>query len=262
LGFVRMLIAGAVLLLWGVLRSGLMRPTARELGVFAASGLLLWTIANGMVMWAEQSIDSSIAAVLLATIPLWTVAIESILDRRMPPTRVWGALLVGFTGTVVLSAPELQSDTGGETLSIILLILAPITWALGILLQRRNPTQLPARVSAGYQMVFAALGFAVLILLAGEGLPQPTPEAFIAWAYLIVFGSIITFTAFVSVVRDLPTSLVMTYAYVNPVIAIILGAWLLSEEVTWNMLLGASLVLLGVGGVFRETLSDRRSTPA
>jgi drug/metabolite transporter (DMT)-like permease len=83
-------------------------------------------------------------------------------------------------------------------------------------------------------------------------LPQPTREALFAWIYLVVFGSIIAFTAFVATVRDLPTSLAMTYAYVNPVIAVILGAWLLSERVTIFTLIGTALVLVGVIGVYRE----------
>jgi drug/metabolite transporter (DMT)-like permease len=257
LGFGRTLIAGVVLLLWGFLRKGVVKPTTHELGVFAASGLLLWTVGGGMVAWAEQRIDSSVAAVLIATTPLWTVAIESLLDRHKLPTKTWVGLLIGFTGTVVLSAPELAVENSGDTLSILMLILAPLAWSLGTLLQRRKPTHLPARVSAGYQMIFASIGFALLMLLAGESLPRPTPEALFAWAYLIIFGSIIAFTAYVSIVRALPTSLAMTYAYVNPVIAVLLGAWLLSEKMTVNTLIGGGLVVLGVVAVFRERMTGQ-----
>jgi drug/metabolite transporter (DMT)-like permease len=252
LGMVRTLIAGGALLLWGILRKGRPRLTKRDLAVFATSGILMWTIANGMVIWAEQRVESSLAAVLIATTPLWTVAIESFVDRQWPHARVWVALFVGFSGTVVLSIPEFSSGDASDTLSIVLLILAPITWSMGILLQRRHATSLPARVSSGFQMVFAGLGFAVLVLLAGEGAPQPTHEALLALVYLTLFGSIIAFTSFVSMVRELPTSLAMTYAYINPVIAVILGAWLLSESVTVYTLIGTGLVLLGVIGVFRE----------
>ncbi len=252
MGMVRTLVAGSGLLLWGILRKGSPRLTRRDLLVFASSGILMWTIANGMVIWAEQRIASGLTAVLIATTPLWTVAIESLMDRKWPPIRIWGALLIGFTGTVVLSIPEIIKGGASDTLAIILLILAPITWSIGILLQRRHASDLPARVSSGFQMVFAGLGFAVLVLLAGEGAPKPTPEALLAWGYLIVFGSIIAFTSFVAVVRELPTSLAMTYAYVNPVIAVILGALVLSEAVTIYTVLGTGLVLLGVIGVFRE----------
>jgi drug/metabolite transporter (DMT)-like permease len=158
---------------------------------------------------------------------------------------------------VVLFIPELGSGDASDILSIVLLILAPITWSIGILLQRRHATVLPARVSSGFQMVFAGLGFAVLMLLAKEGVPQPTREALLALVYLTIFGSIIAFTSFVSMVRELPTSLAMTYAYINPVIAVILGAWLLSESVTIYTLIGTGLVILGVVGIFRERAVGR-----
>jgi drug/metabolite transporter (DMT)-like permease len=255
LGMVRTLIAGVVLLLWGILRKRSQKITRRDITVFALSGFLMWTIANGMVVWAEQRIESGITAVILATAPLWTIAIESLADRQWPPLKIWVALTVGFTGIVVLSIPEIGAGDRSDTLSIILLILAPITWSIGILVQHRHASPLPARVSSGFQMIFAGLGFAVLVLLAGETAPHPTPEAFFAWVYLIVFGSIISFTAFVAVVRDLPTSLAMTYAYVNPVIAVILGALLLSEQVTVYTVVGTGLVLLGVLGVFRQRVA-------
>jgi drug/metabolite transporter (DMT)-like permease len=252
MGMVRTLIAGVVLLLWGSVGKGSLKITGRDLIVFASSGILMWTIANGMVMWAEQRIESGLAAVFLATIPLWTVALESFIEHQWPRTRIWVALIVGFSGTVMLSIPELRSGDATDTFSVILLVLAPIAWSIGILLQRRHSTLLPARVSSGLQMVFAGLGFAVLVLVAAEGSPHPTREALLAWIYLIIFGSIIAFTSFVAMIRELPTSLAMTYAYVNPVIAVILGAWLLTESVTVYTLVGTGLVLLGVIGVFWE----------
>ncbi len=259
MGMVRTLVAGSLLLLWGVLRKGTQKVTRQDLVVFAASGILMWTIANGMVIWAEQRIESGLTAVLIATTPLWTVAIESLIGRKWPPTRIWAALLIGFAGTVVLSIPELRNGEMGDSLAIILLILAPITWSIGILLQRRHASSLPARVSSGFQMIFAGLGFGVLVLLAGEGRPQPTFEALLAWGYLIIFGSIIAFTSFVAIVRELPTSLAMTYAYINPVIAVVLGALLLGEKVTVYTVVGTGLVLLGVFGVFRERLVKKKN---
>jgi drug/metabolite transporter (DMT)-like permease len=252
LGFVRMLVAGTILLIWGTLRSGTLRTGWREMGVLAGSGLLLWTGANGMVAWAEQRVDSSFAALLVATIPLWTVALEGFLERRLPSPRIAIALMIGFSGTVILSAPKLQTAAAGDTLSVVMLILAPISWALGTLLQQRHPVQMSARLSAGYQLLFAALGFGVLALLAGEPRPEPTAPALLAWLYLILFGSVLAFTAYVEVLRSLPVSLAMTYAYINPVIAVALGAWLLQESLSWHTLLGAVLVLVSVATIFRE----------
>jgi drug/metabolite transporter (DMT)-like permease len=110
---------------------------------------------------------------------------------------------------------------------------------------------MPVRVSAGIQLIFAGIGFGILVLLAGESWPQPTLQAALAWLYLIIFGSVIAFTAYVQVLLQLPSSLAMTHAYVNPVIAVLLGALLLDEKLTLTTLAGAGLVLLGVVGVFR-----------
>jgi drug/metabolite transporter (DMT)-like permease len=101
-------------------------------------------------------------------------------------------------------------------------------------------------------MAFGAIGFAIVALLMGEPMPTPTTEAWIAWIYLAIVGSIFAFTAYVTALKLLPTPVVMTYAYVNPVLAVILGAVVLSEQITVWTIGGSLLVLLGVAGVFRE----------
>jgi len=251
MGLGRLLAAGSVLMLWSGLRGSFRWPDRRELAVLAISGLLIWNGANGIIIWAEQRVDSSFAALLAATIPLWTVALESIFDRQLPPGKVLLALLIGFAGAALLVAPQLQLRAVGDRASVVLLVLAPVSWSLGSLLQQRHPVRMGARLSAGYQMLFAAAGFGMLVLLAGEPRPQPTAGAFLAWGYLVLFGSLLAFTAYVEILQTLPVSLAMTYAYVNPVIAVALGAWLLHEPVTWTTLIGATLVLLSVAAIFR-----------
>ena len=107
-------------------------------------------------------------------------------------------------------------------------------------------------MSAGYQQIFGGLGFVVLVLLTGEPRPTPTTEAWLAWGYLVVFGSLLAFTAFIHALRLLPATIVMTYAYVNPVFAVILGWLILSEPITPFTLLGTALIMVGVYGVFSE----------
>jgi len=114
------------------------------------------------------------------------------------------------------------------------------------------PVSLSIEVSAGYQQIFGGLGFVVLVLLTGEPRPTPTTDAWLAWGYLIFVGSLIGFTAYVRILQLLPMSVAMTYAYVNPVVALFLGAVILSEPLHITTLAGAALVLLGVAGVFRE----------
>lgn len=252
LGMVRILIAGILMLLISVLRRSSMRPTRKELVVMACSGVLLWTGGNGMLNWAEQRIDSSLAALLIATVPLWMVLMESILDRKKPSSGLVLSLIVGFVGIALLSVTTLQTGDMGNILSLLALVLASISWTLGSLLQSRIPVSLSIEVSAGYQQIFGGLGFVVLVLLTGEPRPTPTTDAWLAWGYLIFVGSLIGFTAYVRILQLLPMSVAMTYAYVNPVVALFLGAVILSEPLHITTLAGAALVLLGVAGVFRE----------
>lgn len=252
LGMVRILIAGILMLLISALRRSPMRPTRKELAVLACSGVLLWTGGNGMLNWAEQRIDSSLAALLIATVPLWMVLMESILDRKKPSSGLVLSLIIGFAGIALLSATTLRTGDMGDIVSLLALVLASISWTLGSLLQSRLPVTLSIEVSAGYQQIFGGLGFVVLVLLTGEPRPTPTTDAWLAWGYLILVGSLIGFTAYVRILQLLPMSVAMTYAYVNPVVALFLGAVILSEPLHLTTLAGAALVLLGVAGVFRE----------
>jgi drug/metabolite transporter (DMT)-like permease len=134
---------------------------------------------------------------------------------------------------------------------------AEFTWALGSIFQARRPVDVTPRVSSAYQMLFGAIGFVLLILATNEPAPTPTAEAWWAWIYLTVAGSLFAFTSYVIALRRLPTGIVMTYAYVNPVLAVLLGYFILGEEITAWTIGGSALVLLGVAGVFRARLKAR-----
>jgi len=262
LGLLRLALAGAVLLGWSLLRKKNLRINRNEFLVLVASGLLLWTAGNGLVAWSEQRVDSSIAALLVATTPLWTTFFESILDRKLPSLMLTLSLMIGFSGTALISTPTLQNGTSADTLSILALLISPACWALGSILQNRRPVSLEPVTSSGYQQLFAAVGFAVLVFITDEPLPDPSREAILAWAYLLIFGSLIAFTSYVKVLQLLPMSIAMTVAYVNPVIAVILGALILGESITITTVAGAALVLIGVGGVFRSRYGTPRKEPA
>jgi drug/metabolite transporter (DMT)-like permease len=261
MGASRVILAGLLLLAWAALSRKRVRPTARELRVLAGSGLLLWSAGNGLVIWAEQRADSALAALMVGTTPIWAVLIEAALDRRRPSPLLIGGLLSGLLGIGLLSAPVLAGGVRADLLSFVALALAAIAWALGSVLQNRNPVDLPLRVSSGYQHLAGGLGFLALVALMREPLPRPTAQAWIAWGYLVVFGSIIAFTSYVNTLRRLPMSIATTNAFVNPVIAVILGAVLLNEPVTiWNVS-GAALVLLAVAGAFRDRQLRRGRVP-
>jgi drug/metabolite transporter (DMT)-like permease len=262
LGALRVLVAGGVLLAWAWVRRTRLRLERGEWMTLAIAGLLMWPGANGLVNFAEQRADSSYAALLVGSLPIWTALIQALLDRRRPGLLLAGSLLVGFAGVGLLTAPRLASAGGADALSILALLVAPITWSIGSILQLRRPVRVTPIVSAGYLHLFGGIGFVALFLIAREPIPAPTTAAWGALAYLAVAGSIVSFTSYVRALRVLPIGVVMTYAYVNPVIAVILGALLLQEPITLPILGGMALILLGVWGVFQNQLVEsRRAAP-
>ena len=252
-GGLRVLIAGILLILWGLLRGKNIRPSKKDLLVLAATGLLLWIGGNGLVVIAERQIDSGITALILAGTPIWVAILDSIIDSQIPSRQIIIPLLVGFFGIVTLSFPVLTSGVRADLLSIFAVVIASISWSAGLVLQTRRPVALDRGVSSGYQQLFGGIFFALIALIVGESLPSPTTEAWLAWGYLVVFGSIIAFTSFVTVLQMLPTRLVTTYAYVNPVIAVLLGWLILREPITTWTVAGGVLVLIGNTGIYRAS---------
>ena len=258
LGASRAILGGFALLLWAAVSRDRLKLTRRETLVLAVSGLLLWTGGNGLVVWAEQRIHSAYAALLVSTTPIWAAVVESVIDRRVPSALLIVALLIGFCGAGLLAAPIVLQGVGADTWAVIGLAFASLSWGCGSIFQNRHPVKLAARTSAAYQQLFGSVGFLLLALIAGEPRPHPTVDAWWAWGYLVVFGSIFAFTSFVKALRLLPTGIVFTYAYVNPLIAVVLGWLVLSEPITWWTLAGAALILLGVAGVFRDRVGRSR----
>jgi drug/metabolite transporter (DMT)-like permease len=255
----RILVAGSILLVWGALRRQKLRPTRGDLMVFASSGLLLWLGGNGLVSWAEQRAESGYTALLVGSAPLWTTMVESALDRRAPTLRLLGALLIGLAGLAVLNYPVLRHGSSADVFSAFALLVAVMSWGVGSIYQKRRPVTLSGEASAAYQLLFGSMALLTVSLLVGEPRPTPTPAALAAWGYLIIFGSVVAFTSFVKALQLLPVSVVMTYAYVNPVIAVLLGWMILSERITLWTLAGSALVILGVMGVFHEMRRARNA---
>lgn len=258
-GGLRVLAAGSILIIWALIRGKNVRPSGKDLLVLAASGLLLWIGGNGLVILAERRVDSGLAALIVSITPIWVAIIESVLNKRMPSGRFILALLIGFGGVLILSYPVLSSGIEADVASIIFLILAALSWSTGLVLQTRKPVNLDRGASSGYQQLFGGIFYVIIALVVGEKLPAPTTNAWLAWGYLVVFGSLLAFTSFVSALQMLPTNLVTTYAYVNPVIAVLLGWIILQEPITPWTIAGGLLVLLGVMGIFRE--NKNRSKP-
>ncbi len=250
MAFMRVMIASVILLVWARLRGERLRLTRDELVLLGITGGLLWLGGNGLVNMAEQRISSGLAALLVASMPIWAELIVMVADRRMPGWRTVGSVLLGFAGVAVLSWPILRTGTRADLIGVVACLLAPLFWAAGsIWLQRRKP-DLSVRAISGYQQLLGGLSLLAASLIAREPLPQPTGEAWLAFGYLVIFGSVIAFTSYMATLRLLPYRVVATYTYANPVIAVFLGWLILQEAVTGWTLAGAALVVAGVAGVF------------
>jgi drug/metabolite transporter (DMT)-like permease len=255
-GAIRTLLSGIILLSWSVFKHHSLRLTKKDLVFLVISGLLFWVFCNGFVMLGEQRADSGLAALIFAGIPIWTALFVAILDRKLPSIFIIGSLLLGASGIVVLSIPIIMQGMKADVIAVVEILLATLCWSGATVMQSRNRVTLPSTVSSGYQMLFGGIGFSILALIFREPLPHPTFEAWGALVYLVIFGAVLAFTAYINALRLLPIKIVTTYSYVNPVIAVILGWVLLGEKITMWTIGGAGLILLGVSLVFRAHVKE------
>jgi drug/metabolite transporter (DMT)-like permease len=238
MGGVRFLIAGG--LMYGYLRlRGTPNPSRREWLGMAPVGLLLLAGGNGGVTFAEQWVSSSLAAVWIASMPLWA-ALFSGLFGKWPGKLEWFGLGIGLVGVVLLNG---EGDFQANPIGAAALLFSTICWAFGSVWSRRLPLPGGPMSSAG-EMLVGGAALMLLSLGAGERMTQPpTWEAIGAVAYLIVFGSIVAFSAYLYLLRRVRPTLATSYAYVNPVVAVILGVGLANESLT-PLGMAATLVIL------------------
>jgi drug/metabolite transporter (DMT)-like permease len=251
LGGTRVVTAGLILLGWNLTRGSRLRPSRSEWGILSVSGILMWVGGNGLVNLAERHADSGYAALLLGALPLWIALMDAGIDRRPPSPSLVGWILVGFAGLFLLSWPVLRTGARADALALVALILAPLWWGIGLVMQKRRPVLLTPTATSGYIQLIGGLGLLLAGLAMGEPVPQPTTAAWIAWGYLVVAGSILAFTSFLRALQLLPARVVATYSYANPIIAVLLGWLILGEKVTGWTLAGAGLILAGIAGTFR-----------
>jgi len=212
-------------------------------------GIALLAISNGLVIWAEQWVPSSIAALLVATLPFWMAGFEAVVSagERLTLRKVMG-IVIGFSGLVILFAPEIKTSFDIAYLKgVLALLFAPFCWAAGSMYSKSRPAKSHPLMAATLQMIVAGIVLLLVGTLAGEGQRFSFDlEGLAATAYLIVFGSIVGYGSFIYALAKLPATKVSMYAYVNPVIAVLLGWLILSERMDWNVILATAVVLLGV----------------
>jgi drug/metabolite transporter (DMT)-like permease len=238
----RFLTAGALLYAWARLR-GAAKPTARQWRGAALVGALLFLFGNGGVAWAEsRGLPSGTAAMLVATMPLWLTTFARMSGER-PPRMAWVGLAIGFLGTALLVRPQ-----GGASLPALVIVVGAAGWALGSLFSRRIDAPADGRTSAAMQMLTGGTWLVLAGGIGGEPLPSMadiSAASWLAWIYLVSFGSIAAFSAYGWLLRNVAAAKVGTYAYVNPVVAMVLGAFV-GETIDGDTFLAMALVVLGV----------------
>ena len=250
LGAVRFLIAGGLMFGWAVARGEIKkaRPTARHwLSALIVGGLLL-SLGNGGVMWAEQYVDAGVAALIIAAVPVYMTLIGHFTGQERLTRLVGLGLILGIAGVVLVAHP--WSSHGAYGVGTIVLLGASLAWAGGSMYARVAPLPKSAVVVTGMEMLCAGALLGVAAAVNGDlGRAHPgafSPTSVLALVYLVVFGSIVGFSAYVYLLKHVSAALAGTYAFVNPAVAVMLGALVLREPVTINLVIGGAVVIAGV----------------
>ena len=244
----RFFVAGSVFLAYLKLR-GVALPGRGELLHIAVVGILLLVIANGCVVWAEQWVPSGLAALIVATLPFWVSGIEAIVPSgsRLNVLKTLG-IVIGFFGLVILFEPELKSSIDQAYLKgVLALLFAPFSWAMGSVYSKYHPIRTAPLMAAALQMVIAGIILMLIGIIFNE-VPRFdfNLQGLAALIYLAIFGSIIGYGSFIYALAKLPAAKVSMYAYVNPIIAVLLGWLILGEHLDWRVVLATTVILLGV----------------
>lgn len=249
----RWIAAAALLILFFRIRGDRL-PQRSAWPSLTVRGILLVSFGNGAVVWAEQTVPSGLTSVLVALAPFWMVGVDTLVGESKPlKARQLTGLALGFAGVLVLIWPQLGLDLNsrGFLIGFVCTQLACAGWALGSTYAKRR-TRLrrdePTLTAPAFEMLSGGVVLLASSLLMGERLTAPVSwRSGAAVAYLIVFGSIVAFSAYRYALHHLPIATVSQYVYVNTVIAMALGTLVLAEPFSWRMAAGAAIVLAGIG---------------
>lgn len=245
----RWLAAGPILFFILKLR-GYALPKKEDLIHLAVVGLGLLGIGNVFVVFAEQWLPSGLTALLITTVPFWIVGIESVLPKGMKLNGIiLLGLLLGLAGIGIIFGGDIEHLFEPSYLGGVLgIMVAVIGWAGGTVYSKYKKVSVHPLMGASIQMIIAGIILTIVGLALGEGSGLKfSSDSFWAFVYLIIFGSLVGYGSYIYAVAHLPISLVSTYAYVNPIIALFLGWWILGEEISPSIILAAAVILGGVG---------------
>jgi len=263
-----MIFAGLRFLTAGILLFGYVRlirkerlPKGREWFDLSLIGILLLILGNGLVVWAEQWLPSGLAALLVATSPFWVAGFQLMnTEGERLSIRALLGMLLGFAGLLLLVAPDLFGSAlgSGYLFGVIAIQIACAAWSGGSVYAKRRRVGTSPLMGSAIQMLIGGLIMIVAATFMGEWHTlRFSPRSAIAFSYLVIFGSIVAYGCYTYAVQTLPLSLVSTYAYINPLIAVILGWAILREPLSWRVLISAAVILAGVAMV--KTAPKRRA---
>ncbi len=268
LGVLRFLTAGVLLLAWSKLK-GEQVFVLKNIRDAAISGVLLLFIGNGIVIWVEQFMPTGVVAITLSATPLWFIVLDkSKWGENLKNKSTIAGLVIGFAGVILLFGENLLSafSSGGnraELRGLALLVIGSVAWAGGSLYSKYKSTTGSASVNTAWQMIAAGLAFMPVSLLKGEAQhvqwQQISGGAWFSLVYLVIFGSIAAFSAYIWLLQVRSATQVSTYAYVNPVVAVLLGIIFASESISWVQITGLAIIL---GSVLLINLSKYRANQA
>jgi drug/metabolite transporter (DMT)-like permease len=257
----RFLIAGILLFGYVFLIREERLPKGREWFDLSLIGVLLLVLGNGLVVFSEQWLPSGLAALLVATSPFWVAGFQLMnTEGERLSIRALLGMLVGFAGLLLLVAPDLFGSAlgSGYLFGVIAIQIACAAWSGGSVYAKRRRVGTSPLMGSAIQMLIGGLIMTVAATFMGEWHTlRFSPRSAIAFSYLVIFGSIVAYGCYTYAVQTLPLSLVSTYAYINPLIAVILGWAILREPLSWRVLISAAIILAGVAMV--KTAPKRRA---
>jgi drug/metabolite transporter (DMT)-like permease len=223
-------------------------PKGKQWATIVILSILNFMLANGLSYWGLQYISSGLASIIAAIFPLWIVVINLFNGEKISPKAIFG-LLLGFGGVCIIFSDHLQDFLQQDfTLGIILSVTATIAWAFGSLYTKKKAVSFNPYFSIGFQMLISGIVLSTIVTNTNKYVPIAQVPSSTWWAivYLIIIGSILTFIAYIYSLQHLPTSLASLYAYVNPVVAVLLGILFFKEEFNLYIGIGGAVTIVGV----------------